>query len=365
MKAQILPHNSDNITKAASLLKNGRLVAMPTETVYGLAGNVFNESALTNIFNTKERPVFDPLIVHVTGIAPGNPILQLEKMNLIDVKKLSQAAKEKINILISTFWPGPLTLVLPKSPRVPDLATSGLETVALRMPSHPVARALIEAAGTPLAAPSANRFGRISPTSSEDVLSELGDRIEIILDGGQCEIGVESTIINCLPDGTLALLRPGGTPIADIEHAADTQIIRQSAETDSKETSPAVAPGMLASHYSPITPLFLLSEPFPGINEKEINSILSNYPSNASIGILLFEKTHKKALKELYPLEKRNLVIKSLSKSGNVAEASKNLFTSLRYLDQSAATLIISEPCPKKEGLGHAIQDRLNRAAIK
>lgn len=191
--AELLQPTAENLARAGEALRRGELVGMPTETVYGLAGNALDAEAVARIFAVKERPTFDPLIVHVAPELRG--LDAFGEAELVDVAALDGDARTHIEALISRFWPGPLTLVLPRGARVPDLVTSGLATVAVRMPRHPVAQALIRAAQRPLAAPSANRFGRISPTSAADVQAELGDRIGLILDGGSSEVGVESTVL--------------------------------------------------------------------------------------------------------------------------------------------------------------------------
>lgn len=221
MKAKIVPPTPESIQQVAEALRHDEVVGMPTETVYGLAGNARSPIALARIFETKERPTFDPLIIHV-GRFSG--LDDFKVLGLVDFKALSAERIRQLEILIEKFWPGPLTLVLPKDPSVPDLATSGLPTVAIRMPEHPVALALIQAAQTPLAAPSANRFGRISPTTAQAVEQELGDRISWIIDGGPSTIGVESTILSLAFPDELVILRPGGTPPEAIEAALGTWV---------------------------------------------------------------------------------------------------------------------------------------------
>ncbi|MBY0471582.1 threonylcarbamoyl-AMP synthase [bacterium] len=339
MKALVLPPNSQNISRAAALLQKGEVVGMPTETVYGLAGILFDEQALSKIFSSKERPTFDPLIAHV---ATQN-FSDLENLGIIQSSSLSESAKETVSRLISTFWPGALTLVLPKTKKVPDLATSGLDTVAIRMPNHPVALELIRAAGAPLAAPSANRFGRISPTQAAHVVSELGDRIELILDGGPCSIGVESTVVRVDASGKVFMLRPGGVSVQDLERCLGARV--------EKETSSQLAsPGMLESHYAPTKPLYLL-ESLPKKTAR-------------SVGFLAAQKADAQKIQQIEAkLGEKPSFVQILSARGNTEEAARNLFSFLRELDQSPVECLVAESWPSSEGLGHAINDRLQKAS--
>jgi L-threonylcarbamoyladenylate synthase len=315
---------------------------MPTETVYGLAGDALNPQALARIFAVKERPTFDPLIVHV-GLG-GKNVEALSQMGLVDSSRLSVQARAAVDQLISHFWPGPLTLVLPKTPRVPDLATSGLDTVAVRMPSHPIAQALIASAGTPLAAPSANRFGRISPTSASDVFEELGDRIEIILDGGKCSVGVESTILAVDARGIGTLLRPGGLAREKIEN-----VLGSSVAIGTDQGSKILAPGMLASHYSPRKKLYLLPEKFPA----------------GKTALLVVTGEARKAAEKFKVSTGIEAKAYSLSPTCDFEEAAQNLFSTLRAMDDSDCDVLVAEPCSVNEGLGYAIADRLKRASAK
>ena len=354
--AAILPASPQNIGRVAEHLRNGGVAGIPTETVYGLAGNAMDASALAKIFNAKERPTFDPLIVHVSRQS-GN-LAALEKLKLIRKSLLSPLAQELADRLLAAFWPGPFTLVLPKDEAVPDLATSGLPTVAIRMPRHPVAQTLIERAGFPLAAPSANRFGRISPTSAPDVLAELGDRIEWILDGGPCEVGLESTVLSIAEDATLTLLRPGGTPVAEIERIAGTQVRTPGAR------APLQAPGMLDSHYAPEKQLRLLPDAILNLSLAALSELIAAPSKEGKIGLLLFEGDPERTLAQLQSPQR--FEARSLSLKGNLEEAARNLFAALRQLDSiPAIEYILAEPCPVRIGLGHAISDRLLRASQK
>ncbi len=371
MKAKILEPTSKNIQRVALALREGRVVGMPTETVYGLAGAAFQPDALARIFETKERPTFDPLIVHVGPHC--NSEEALEKQGLIHTSALSVEAKLVIQNLIENFWPGPLTLVLPRSNRVPDLATAGLSTVAIRMPMHPVAQALIEAAGTPLAAPSANRFGRISPTTAQAVADELGDRIELILDGGPCAVGVESTVIHVALDGTLTQLRPGGLARQTIQDQLGISVhTTESTSAPGLTEQAQTSPGMLESHYSPSKTLVLLPEAVTELEPRHWREMKKNGGEASTFGFLLRRPltAEEPTLEELLHRSgaftagnEPKLLIEALTQNGDVHEAARNLFLKLRMLDASSADLLFAEPWEKDEGLGHALIDRLTRAA--
>lgn len=352
MNTKILPASPESIRAAAEALRRGELVAIPTETVYGLAAHALDEKAVASVFSAKERPTFDPLIVHVAFENLQAPLRELSRLGLVDETALSPTARETADFLLQTFWPGPFTLVLPKNPRVPDLVTSGLPSVAVRMPRHPIAEALLRESGLPLAAPSANRFGRISPTSAQDVLKELRGRIPWILDGGPCEIGVESTVLQILPDGTLHLLRPGAIFKAEIEHYAEAPVHSGPAVT--QPGTPAASPGTLASHYAPSKPLFL-GDP---------ESLAGKVPSSTRhIGFLAAQGDEAEILhrlEKIFPTQK--ITLRILSPEGDDDEAARNLFSHLRTLDESSAEILLSEKYPDREGLAHAIRDRLKRA---
>jgi len=373
--ARILTPEPENIRTVAMALRQGEVAGMPTETVYGLAGNALNPQALAKIFSTKERPTFDPLIVHIADdLLPGG-LAALNKMGLVDLNALGALAKKRAEALIERFWPGPLTLVLPKLPAVPDLATAGLQSVAIRMPKHPVAQALLREAGIPLAAPSANRFGRISPTQASHVFEELGDRIDWILDGGSCEIGVESTVLSIAPDGELSLLRPGKISREEIEALFQTQVStgisgeKQGVAIAQGKTA-APGPGMLESHYAPEKPLYLLSQPLAKLglitdaekNDPALQEALARNPER--IGLLLMSGHAKDAQAQFSKWTKASVQVVSLSKTGDLAEIAQALFSALRKLDHTDADVLIAEPCLNLEGLGHAISDRIRRASV-
>ena len=254
-----------DIEKAADILKSGRLVAFPTETVYGLGADAFNTFALARVFEVKGRPRFDPLIIHIANLDA------LERIACID--GFDSQRRKQLNLLIDSFWPGPLTLVLPKRREVPDLATAGLPTAAVRFPSHPIARNLITLSTGAVAAPSANPFGRLSPSRAEHIIDTLGNSIDCIIDGGPCSVGVESTVLELLP--VPRLLRLGGISMEQLELLIGP-VEKNNAELEcgpvKKEQFAAPSPGMLQSHYAPQTPLFLHSQKAMTVlpyNEKE------------------------------------------------------------------------------------------------
>ncbi|MEO0454056.1 MAG: L-threonylcarbamoyladenylate synthase [Verrucomicrobiota bacterium] len=317
----IIKADEAGIERAAVALGQGDLVGLPTETVYGLAADGFNEEAIAQVFAAKGRPHFDPLIYHLADETA--------------LRSLASEVSEPGEKLIRAFWPGALTFVLPKNKDVPDLATSGLPSVAVRCPQHPVARALLEAFGGPVVAPSANRFGRISPTDAQSVEQELGEQISIILDGGDCRLGIESTIIDLQGEGA-RILRLGAVTREAIEEVIGPVTLVNQNETDGKVN----APGMLKSHYAPRTPLQLIDQ----------GSWLDLDLSEAAL--LLFEKGEGEP----------RCPYRILSESGNDLEAAANLFRSLRSLDSLNVSTIYAER-PPHSGLGLAILDRLTRAS--
>jgi L-threonylcarbamoyladenylate synthase len=310
-------YQTEAIREAASIIQNGGVVAFPTETVLGLGADAFNPEAVARIFEIKNRPRFDPLIVHISELS--------------DMERICLEADDWAKKLMRRFWPGPLTLVLPKRPEVPDIVTAGLPTVAVRLPSHPIALSLIREARTPIAAPSANPFGYLSPTTAEHVRDQLGDGIEIILDGGRCTVGVESTII-ALDEEEPLLLRPGGTPLEEIE-----RVIGRVKSVPPDPRRPR-SPGQLPHHYSPRTPLKMLTD--GGSDE------------GMRVGLLAFQR----------PREGHFAAAEVLSPSGDLREAAANLFAALHRLDSAGLDFILAEPVPE-EGLGRAIMDRLRRGS--
>ncbi len=319
MKAVI----SDSIQEAKALLQNGDVVAIPTETVYGLAANALNATAVAKIFEAKNRPFFDPLIVHVASVE--------------DAEKYVQAIPAPLLRLMQTFSPGPLTVLLKKKDIIPDIVTSGLDTVGIRIPNHPLTLALLAELDFPLCAPSANPFGYVSPTSAQHVFNQLADRIPYILDGGKCSVGVESTIVG-MEDNEVVVYRLGGIAIEEIEKIAGKVKL-----TISQGSNPK-APGMLDVHYAPSTLLHI----------GDVRSLATQFQA-LRLGLISFSDAYPD-----YPFIQRNV----LSPTGNLNEAAANLFEALRSFDGKNIDIIIAETFPE-EGLGRAINDRLRRASTK
>jgi L-threonylcarbamoyladenylate synthase len=307
------------IEEASALLAAGQIVALPTETVYGLAANALDPEAAAHVFEAKERPAFDPLIVH------------LPSLDWLD--QLTTAAGDPlVQSLIQRFWPGPFTLVLPRRPIVPDIVTSCLPTVAVRMSAHPLFRAVLDHFGKPVAAPSANRFGRISPTAAGHVLEELGGRIPLILDGGPCAVGLESTVV-APANGALLLLRAG--PVTAEELATFAQVLPPAAAIAS--------PGQLPSHYAPHTPLRLLAA------SEAADTLKLAGPT----GLLAWTRPYRPA---------QFAAMEVLTLRNDPREAATRLFAAMRRLDSLGLDLIVAEP-PPPAGLGAAILDRLRKAS--
>ncbi len=305
------------------MLREGGLVAIATETVYGLAANALDEHAVARIFEAKARPFFDPLIVHIAS---------RDWLNRL-VSRVPAAAEK----LAAAFWPGPLTMVLPKTDLVPDLVTSGLPSVAIRMPVHPQARELLQLVDLPLAAPSANPFGQLSPTCAQHVAETLGDRIDLILDGGPSQVGVESTVV-FVTDDSVRILRHGG-----ITREALERVVRvDDGATEVAETVAAPSPGMLPQHYAPRTSLKVLQD------RAELADV-----SAQRIGALLLTVADN---------DPRFAAVEVLTTDGNLATAAANFFAALRRLDRQQVDVIVAYPFPD-EGLGRALNDRLSRAA--
>lgn len=312
------------IEEAARILASGGLVAFPTETVYGLGADATNAAAVARLYAAKGRPSFNPLITHVGAIAAARALALFNA----DAETLAAA-----------FWPGPLTLVLPKRDTCPvaALATAGLDTIAVRVPAHPVAQALLARLGKPVVAPSANRSGHVSPTTANHVLADLSNRIDLVLDAGPTPVGLESSIVACLGD-TVALLRPGGLPRAAIERALGRAVTATSEMPVAADGAAPRAPGMLASHYAPRARLRLDADAVrPG------EAVLAFGPNDL-------------------PGAERAAMTLNLSAAGDLVEAAANLFSHLRALDRADVVAIAVMPVPH-EGLGEAINDRLARAA--
>ncbi|TDE06886.1 L-threonylcarbamoyladenylate synthase [Flavobacterium sandaracinum] len=313
---------SNDIELAVDLLKMEDIIGFPTETVYGLAGNIYSEKAIDTIYRTKQRPSFNPLIVHIKKIE--------------DLNKVAIEIPESAKILAKKFWPGPLTLLLKKHASVPDRITAGKPTVAVRIPNHPVALSLLHQLDFPLAAPSANPFSSISPTSAEHVQNYFGDKLKMVLDGGVCKAGIESTIVG-FDDDEIIIYRLGAISKEEIENSVGPVSL-----LNKNENAPE-APGMLSRHYAPKSTLFLTTNVLEKIK----------LFSGKKIGLLLFKKT-----------EKNPAVVCqiSLSPSGNLQEAASNLYAALHELDTMQIDVIIAERFPDND-LGRTINDRLERAS--
>lgn len=313
-----------DLNLAKTLLGFNQLVAIPTETVYGLAGNALSELAVTQIFEVKNRPSFDPLIIHVASVS--------------DISHYVTDFPEKAQRLAQAFMPGPLTLLLPKKDTIPDLVTSGSALVAIRVPAHPLTAALLQSLDFPLAAPSANPFGYISPTTAAHVAKQLGEKIPYILDGGACDVGLESTIVGFDGDEVI-IYRKGGLAVETIEH-----FLEQTCVVLEHSSSNPQAPGMLKSHYAPRAPFII----------GDLPTLINTY-QDKKLGILSFQN--------YYPSTNNSTLIQ-LSPRGDYAEAARRLFAALRELDALDLDCIVGELLPE-EGLGRAINDRLRRAAAK
>jgi L-threonylcarbamoyladenylate synthase len=308
------------IKEAAEIIKSGGIAAFPTETVYGLGANALDPAAVAKIFEMKQRPSFDPLIVHISDISM--------------LKSLADGNDGRVLKLAEKFWPGPLTIVLPKKNIVPDIVTSGLRTVGIRMPDNPIALELIRLSGCPIAAPSANKFGRISPTKAEHVKKQFPE-LECIIDGGQCRVGIESTVIALNEDGFI-ILRQGFITKKDLE-----QVLPESKTKELPDADRLSSPGLLKSHYSPQKPLYIIGE--------------SEIPENVcGAGLICFGKVVEGDFGTVY----------NLSPSSDMIEAAVNLFDALHSLEDSKVDFIVATTVPET-GIGIAIMDRLRKAAYK
>ncbi|MEN1760659.1 L-threonylcarbamoyladenylate synthase [Anoxynatronum sibiricum] len=339
----------------ARMLAAGKTVAFPTETVYGLGADATNPRALAAIFEAKGRPSDNPLIVHVAAPEDIEPL----------VKTVTPLARK----LMAHFWPGPLTIILEKSPAVPDMVTAGLDTVALRMPAHPLARRLIALAGVPVAAPSANQSGRPSPTRGSHVVKDLEGRVDAIIDGGPCEVGLESTVVDATGSFPV-ILRPGGVTremlLMVVDHVAvDAALVKKDFGGGESVTAPR-SPGMKYTHYAPKAPLILARSSRPAETTTEaahvlITLALRHQKAEAVMGILCTDETAA-ILAEMPETAKLPLVVKSLGSVHHPEEMAANLFLRLREFDETPASLIITEAL-SDNALGFALMNRLVKAA--
>ena len=338
---KFLPVSTESLELAAGILRSGGLVAFPTETVYGLGADAFNPEALAKVFEAKGRPRFDPLIIHIAAIE------DLEKT--ADLSLLSARARKKLFLLAEKFWPGPLSIILPKNEKIPGIATAGLSTAAIRLPDHEAAKKLISLSGTAVAAPSANPFGSISPTRAQHVRDKLGEKVDLILDGGPTRIGLESTVLDITGD-FIKILRPGGTPKEEIE-----KLVGSVYGTEKNELCPhaPVSPGQLKSHYAPKTPLSVFTA----------DAIVSR-PYEKQCAFLFFDGSTKDAWLRVQGQMTDSPVIKVLSQTGEVLEAAAHLFETLHELDSLGVSQIFTQLAPNS-GLGEAINDRLRRGSVQ
>ena len=352
---EVLPNTAAGLAIAADALRRGDLVGLPTETVYGVAASALDVQAVGRIYAIKDRPSFNPLILHVG--AGSDPLDRLIAQGIVDGQALHEAARGIVRRLLAA-WPAPLTVVLPRGAAVPDLTTAGLDTVAVRCPDHPVAQALLAAVGVPLAAPSANRSGRISPTTANDVVDELGDRLAWVVDGGPCRVGLESTVVHLAPDGALTLLRHGalderalvelaGAPMAVVAHGDDRPR----------------SPGMTSRHYAPATPFYALPTCL-GDAPAPVRERIDALTRTASVvGVLCWTAADAHAATRSLPHHEVHAM--ALTAEGDAHEAARRLFGTLRALDALHADVLFAEPCPpapNASGLAFALRDRLARA---
>ncbi len=331
------------IEYATGILRTGNVVAFPTETVYGLGADVFQPAALERIFVAKGRPHSDPLIAHIADEA--------------SLEQLTTALSDEAKRLVAAFWPGPLTLILPRSPRVPHLATAGLETVAVRMPRHAVAQALIRALGSPIAAPSANRFMHVSPTTAQHVLADLAGRVPLILDGGSCEVGVESTVLDlCSEQPTI--LRPGGVSLEALRAVVpDVQPppprYRKADESDQLAAQPS--PGQMLTHYAPAVPLLLYDGNVESMRSAMLAELRQRQGRGERIGVLVADE-------DVATFSQSGAMMYSLGNVADPAQIASSLFQGLRALEDAHVQLILCRQFNDR-GLGLAIRDRLLKAA--
>ena len=330
------------IELAAGFLRRGEIVVFPTETVYGLGADAFQLAALERIFAAKGRPFNDPLIIHIADVC------ELELLTTSIPTEAKQLAYE--------FWPGPLTLILPKSSRVPHLATAGLETVAVRMPRHPVAQALIKALGSPIAAPSANRFMHISPTTAQHVYADLAGRVPLILDSGPSEIGVESTVLDMSSDNP-KILRPGGASLEDLRTllpGVKPRLQREYQDTIDEEMT-KMAPGQMQVHYAPAVPLLLFDGSIEDMQRSMLAEVERRHAKGEQVGILIAEE-------DIPIFKDSHAFIYSVGEEDDLVHVAAHLFAGLRSLEEANVRVILCRNFGEY-GLGLAIRDRLLKAA--
>ncbi|MFK7926686.1 MAG: L-threonylcarbamoyladenylate synthase [Myxococcota bacterium] len=352
--SHVHPPTEQALSTAAQRLRDGGLVGLPTETVYGLAANGLDALAVASIYNAKQRPSFNPLILHTHLSLDG-----LQERQIIDMNRLGATAQSRARALANTGWPGPLTLVLPRGQAVPDLTTAGLDTVAVRVPSHPVARALLAQVNLPLAAPSANRSGRISPTTAFAVADEFAQTDLFILDGGPCQVGLESTVVHIGSEGTITLLRPGFWSRSALESSLDTPV-----QTPSDAPMKPRSPGMGSRHYAPTTPFLRLPAPIASLASSTREALKQTLSAHTRVALLCWDDAAvDRARDSGLP---HNVTPSCIEPSGDLQATARKLYQALRDLDATDATLLIAEPFPpepiRHTGLGFALRDRISRA---
>lgn len=341
MLTKIVPASAEGINAAIEELQSGEVVALPTETVYGLAADVTNLKAIAKIFAAKDRPLYDPLIVHVPSVS----LDWLHEKSIVDLEKLAPEVREKVSQLVDRYWPGPLTILLPRGEGIGDLVTSGSDMVAVRSPAHPVFQQILTGLGHPLAAPSANRFGHVSPTSAQHVIDDLDGRIPLIVDGGAAQVGVESTIIKVNELG-FELLRPGGLAIDHISAIVGKDVTEQS----SSKSKLVITPGSLEKHYAPDMRVQLFA---PGMQVPSYSKGVLLVPQESDMPSLPKSLMHN--------LEVRYLTFKNCD-----AEAAQNIYSFLRLIESDTVIDLLLVVLPKSDdGLWPAIRDRLRRATAQ
>jgi L-threonylcarbamoyladenylate synthase len=353
ISTQLFPPSPESIQTIAKLLSHGEIVALPTETVYGLAANATSPSSVLKIFSAKDRPTYDPLIVHVSERvlkAEKGPIHHLIDKKLLSSEILKWGCLKELDAAMKEFWPGPLTFVLPRGNMIPNEVTANQETVGIRCPDHPLFQAVLSNLDFPLAAPSANRFGRISPTQASHVTDELSGRIAGVLDGGACTVGVESTIIQVEANGTITLLRPGKVGIPELELHFKRSVSTKT--TLGEQNQAQLAPGMLDEHYAPRKPLLLIPNPYQ-------LSDMGQYPESESDAYIAMTKIPS------FIRARKHSSLKVLSEQNSLEEMAQKIFATLRALDQDpkVKTIYCDLPADEKSGLALAIRDRLKRAS--
>lgn len=336
IKIRDLSQNASDFTRAGNLLKNGEIVAIPTETVYGLAANAFDEDAVKKIFIAKGRPQDNPLIVHIS--------------NIEHLSEIASEIPESALLLAEKFWPGPLTMILKKSEKIPYVVSAGLDTVGIRLPSHPHARAIIDAAGVPLAAPSANLSGKPSPTSAQHVMRDLSGRIPMIIDGGECEVGLESTVIS-LTGETPMLLRPGGITLAQLREVLGDVSVNPKILEEVTDNEPVASPGMKYKHYAPNAPVVIVD----GTPDAFADYVRAN-STEKKVAVLCFEE-------EIQLFSDSPLQVFPYGKRSCPDELAHGLFAKLRALDDIDVDIIYAREPEFGDGIELAVINRLGRAA--